>query len=135
MKQGIVWSFETARFTVSLEIERDRHYQYDGDDENGETQAKLDSGEYVAFDSSVIVELDGKEIARDSLCGSVYTADNYKEFWTAHRDKDAMNRNCSIMRMERGSNVVIDHYFPDMVITAIKEARAYVAGFPIVRRA
>lgn len=135
---GTVWAFNAGRFQVRLEIERLRGYQYDGDDENGETQAKLDSGEYVAFESSVIVELDGEEIGRDSLYGSVYSADSVSEFWTAHRDSDPMNRNCSIMRAARGENVVICHYFPDMVRSAVREAREHVKAMrpaPYIRAA
>ncbi|RWX70436.1 hypothetical protein EN780_03310 [Mesorhizobium sp. M4B.F.Ca.ET.089.01.1.1] len=124
---GTVWVHATRRFRVRLEIEPDTAYQYDGDDENGETQAALDNGEFVAFDSAVIVELDGQEIARDTLCGSVYSADTFAEFWTAHRDSDPGNRNCSIMRASLGSNVSICHYFPDMVRLAISEARQHVA--------
>lgn len=122
-KWGRVWEFNTGRFCVALEIERDSNYQYDGDDPDGETQAKLDSGEYVAFDSRVVVELDGIEVGADSLCGSVYENGKASEFWTAHRDSDPMNRNCSIMRAARGSNVCICHYFPGMVASAIREAR------------
>lgn len=133
MRQGTVWSFNTERFTVALEIERDRHYQYDGDDVDGETQAKLDSGEYVAFDSRVVVYFDNEEIASDSLCGSVYGAGDYSDFWKAHRDSDAMNRNCSIMRAARGGNVVICHYFTDMVRIAIAAARQYCNKFPRLR--
>ena len=62
-----VWTFDTARFRVALQITPDYAYRYDGDDEDGETQAKLDSGEYVAFDSRVVVMLDGEEIGSDSL--------------------------------------------------------------------
>jgi hypothetical protein len=120
---GTVWSYRTKRFTVSLKLERDYRYKYDGDDEDGETQAKLDSGEYVAFDSAVTVELDGEEIGFDSLHGSVYGADTVAEFYTAHRDPDVMNRNCSIMRAAMGDNVVICHYFPGMVLQAISAAR------------
>ncbi|MER9833391.1 hypothetical protein NKJ28_00240 [Mesorhizobium sp. M0145] len=123
---GTVWVHTTARFRVRLEIEPDFVYRYDGHDENGETQAKLDSGEYVAFDSAVIVELDGEEIARDSLGGSVYAADEIAEFWTAHRCSDPMNRNCSIMRAARGGNVSICHYFPGMISEAIDAARCAV---------
>jgi hypothetical protein len=135
MRQGIVWEFKTKNFVISLHIERERHYQYDGDDEDGETQAKLDSGEYVAFDSFVTVECNGVTIGRDSLCGSVYSKDNYHKFWTAHRDPNPLNRNCSIMRKARGANVVICHYFPSMVSQAIKEARDYLSRFPRVRAA
>lgn len=124
---GTVWIFNTARFQVRLEIEPINGYRYDGDDENNETQTALDNGDYVAFESRVIVELDGAEIASDSLYGSVYERDNVKAFWTDHRDSDPMNRNCSIMRTARGENVAIGHYFPDMVSIAIKEAREHVA--------
>lgn len=125
------WSFTTDRFSVVLRIEPDYGYVYDGDDEDGETQAKLDSGEYVAFDSDVCVYIDGVEIARETLGGSVYDADNVKEFWTAHRDANPMHRNCSIMRGKHG-NVSIGHYFPDMVRQACAEARKAVAKFQSV---
>lgn len=125
---GTVWSFETARFRVSLSLSRDRGYRYDGDDESGEIQAKLDSGEYVAFDSAVTVELDGVEIAADYLGGSVYDRETVSEFWTGHRDSDPMNRNCSLMRAAKGGNVCIGHYFPDMVAQAVAEARAHIAA-------
>jgi hypothetical protein len=118
---GRVWEFKTARFVVALEIQRDRGYQYDGDDEDGETQAKLDSGEYVAFDSCVVVEFDGEEIARDSLCGSVYASGETSEFWTAHRTSAPEGRN-----YQPGQNYVVCHYFPDMVRTACEAAREYI---------
>lgn len=130
---GTVWVHATRRFRVRLEIEPDRSYRYDGDDENGEIQAKLDSGEYVAFDSAVVVELDGEEIARDTLSGSVYGANEVAEFWTSHRDANPMNRNCSIMRAARG-NITICHYFPDMVRIAIAEAREHVAHIRVPPR-
>ncbi len=135
MNYETVWSFETARFRVTLDIAEEFGCQYDGDDENGETQAALDSGEYVAFDSIVRVYLDGREIGADGLGGSVYTANEVSEFWTAHRDKDAMNRNCSIMRGKRGDNVVICHYFPDMVRIAVAEARKALSSVPPMRDA
>ena len=124
-----VWSFSTARFTVALEITEDYGYQYDGDD-NGETQALLDSGDYVAFDSSVVVRLDGREIGRDSLGGLVYSADEMSDFWTAHRDPDVMNRNSSA---RPGVPVCIGHYLPEMVRQAIAEARATLAHAPAMR--
>ena len=135
---GTVWVHNVGRFQVRLQIEPISGYQYDGDDEKGETQAKLDSGEFVAFESSVIVDLDGEEIGRDDLYGSVYSADQVSEFWTAHRDSDPMNRNCSIMRQARGANVVICHYFPDMVRNAVQAAREHVLTMrpaPFIRAA
>lgn len=131
------WQFKTSRFTVALYLERDRGYRYDGDDQDGETQDKLDSGEYVAFDSSVIVTCDGREIGRDDLGGSVYAADEVPDFFTAHRDPDPNNRNTLAMAAR---NTVICHYFPEMVRNAIREAResirasrAAVEALPRVR--
>lgn len=122
------WRFRTKRFTVSLYLKRDWGYQYDGDDAGGETQEKLDSGEYVAFDSTVEVELDGEVIAHNTMSGSVYAADEVAQFFTGHRDIDPMNRNCSIMRAAHpaGPNVSICHYFPGMVSEACEDARDYV---------
>lgn len=112
---GTLWSFRAGRFTVSLRLEQDYGYQYDGDDEDGETQAKLDSGEYVAFDSAVIVELDGNEIAADYLGGSVYA--DTQDFVTEHYGLAAKGR-------ADGCNY--GAYFPDMVRQAISEARQFV---------
>lgn len=132
-----LWTFKTARFAVRFDIMPDYGYQYDGDDENGETQAALDSGEMVAFDSRVVVSLDGEEIGSDHLGGSVYYANKVAEFYTAHRDRDPMNRNCSIyrdhMKATTGHLCTICHYFPDMVTQAIAEARAFLATAPRMR--
>ena len=138
---GTVWTFKAGRFVVSLELIRDHGYQYDGEDEDGETQAALDAGQLVAFDSFVSVELDGEQIGADALCGSVYGRDEVAAFYSDHRSADPMNRNCSIMRAARG-NCSICHYFPDMVRQAIAEARgtiearkAIAARLPIMQAA
>jgi hypothetical protein len=120
---GIKWRFETANFVIRFRIERDHNYIYDGDDENGETQAALNSGDYVAFNSFVEVEYEGEVIGTDALFGSVYGADTVADFWTAHRADNPMERNSSIMRLKRGKNACICHYFPDMVREAVREAR------------
>jgi hypothetical protein len=139
MNTETVWKFNTARLSVKLNLSRDPHFRYDGEDKNGEVQRKLNCGEFIAFDSVVIVELDGKEIAADYLGGSVYSWNNIHEFWTAHRDRDPMNRNCTIMRAawraKTGgqNNVGIGHYFPDMVREACKEARAKLAELSEIR--
>lgn len=132
---AVKWQFRTKRFRVALEVNPEHGYRYDGDDESGEIQAKLDSGEYVAFESAVVVYLDGIEIAANYLGGSVYAADEMAEFWTGHRDPDPMNRNCSEMRAARGDHVVIGHYFPDMVREAIAEARDILRARSVYIRA
>lgn len=133
-----VWAFKTRRFEVSLKLEQDQHYRYDGDDEDGSTQAKLDSGEYIAFTSKVCVDLDGVEIGSNWLSGSVYAANTVPEFWMAHRDPNPMHRNSSIMRAAKGDNVVVSHYFPGMVKEAIAEAREHIRDLdppPYIRTA
>ena len=105
-----------------------------GDDPDGETQTKLDSGEYVAFDSVVRVYMDGVEISSNSLSGSIYASNDVRSFWTAHRDSNPMNRNCSIMRAACGCSF-ISHYFPDMVREAIDDARRFVRRAPRLRAA
>lgn len=116
------WTFETPRFAVCLDLEYQHDYRYDGDDEDGETQDALDSGELVAFDSRVVVYLKGPngnrvQIASDYLGGSVYNAIGTAAFWTAHRTSDASGRNCSM------NSYRVVHYFPDMVRQAVKLAR------------
>jgi hypothetical protein len=115
-----VWSFRSGRVRVALEIRQDVGYRYDGDDEDGETQAALDCGEMVAFDSTLTVEVDGQEVGSDHLGGSVYYFGQESEFWTAHRDPNPANRNSTANPRE---GVCIGHYFPDMVREAIREAR------------
>lgn len=135
----VVWSFHTPNFRVQLEIETDYNYRYDGDDEDGSTQAALDAGDMVAFNSAVVVYLncpsfpDDVELGRSSLCGSVYYRGQEREFWTAHRDPNPDNRNCTLMRAKRGQNVSMCHYFPGMVQDAILEARANFAKLQLPR--
>jgi hypothetical protein len=124
------WSFETARFEVALYIEP-AYYETWGDDE---TDDGIRSGRLVCFDSTVVVSLDGEEIAADNLGQSVYEDGNVKAFWTDHRDPDPMNRNCTIMRAARGENAVVCHYFPSMVRQAISEARAALRNVPYIRQ-
>lgn len=120
-----VWEFKTPRFRVVASVKWDPDYQFDGDDPEGEAQCKINSGEYIAFDSRVLVYLDGQEIGADYLSGSVYEEGKESEFWTAHRGADPMTRNCSLMRAERG-NITFCHYFPSMVSEALEGAREYV---------
>lgn len=119
--EGTVWTFKSGRYLVSLIIVRDYCYQYDGVGRR-KTQAKLDSGEYVAFDSTVTVEFEGVVIGRDDLGGSVYAADEIQQFWQAHRTDPAGSRN-TLENKARG--VVYCHYFPDMVRIAIANARTF----------
>lgn len=127
----LAWKFKTRRFRIELRIYRISECEwagrkYDGDDPDGQIIAELRSGALRAFDSELIVELDGIEVASDWLCESIYRDGEEHEFWTAHRDPDPMWRNSSIMRAANGNNVAICHYFPGMVKETIRQARTYV---------
>lgn len=115
-----MWSFETRNFLVVASIEPSAHVDCSFD-ETGETAAKIDSGEWCAFDTFVTVYCRGQVVGQDVLCESIYA--DPREFFTAHRDADPMNRNCTIMRAKNGDNVSICHYFPGMVVDAVRQAR------------
>lgn len=122
MASYTAWQFKTASFRVYLEV----HEEYDTDlswDDDGSALEGLNNGTLTAFTAEVIVRHrdTGLRLGSDSLSGCIYSS--VDEFVTGHRDTDPMNRNCSIMRAARGENVVICHYFPDMVRSAIHEAR------------
>lgn len=126
-----MYEFTIGRFTIAADI----HPAHDLDlswDDDGETRANLESGLWEAFDTNVTVSLNGAEIASQWLCGSIYA--DPAEFFTAHRDADPMNRNCTIMRAAwRGegnpdAKVSICHYFPGMVHESVQEARAWLAS-------
>lgn len=124
-----LWTFKTARFQVSLLAEIERYPDLSWRDEEQERYDAEHGVEYYCF--SVVVLLDGRVIARDTLGDSGYA--NPHDFAREHRDPDPMNRNCSIMRAARG-NVCIGHYFPDMIHTAIGEAREYLSkALPRIR--
>ena len=117
-----VWSFKTRNFQVDLMISP---CEIDPEDslEFPEDVELVRSGQVEWFDASVAVKHlpTGIELGSDHLgCCSYY---DFESFFEGHRDKDPMNRNCSIMREAKGSNVVICHYFPSMVRESISAAR------------
>ncbi len=110
----IMREFTAGRFTVIASIEPD----YDCDtsfDETGETQEKINSGEWECFSTKVAVLLDGHEIAAEYLGGSIYA--DPADFFTVHVG-------LAIKSREDGRNY--GSYFPGMIRTAISEAREYV---------
>lgn len=134
-----VWKFETARFRVALEIEPEdmapeESFEFEED------IAAVRNGAVEWFQALVVVYLKGKDgaerrIGWDSLGGCAYRT--RAEFYEAHRDPDPMNRNCTIMRRERGGDIdakiAICHYFPDMVSVAITDARKTLSETPRMR--
>ena len=129
------WSFETPSFLVAFEPEPETVdpadcFQFDDDIEIAR------SGElHDWFCAVVTIYLKrgdrGDPIGRDVLGGCSYAS--FRDFTTGHRDRDPMNRNCSLMRAARGG--VICHYFPDMVRAAAADARRNVAATPKLRAA
>lgn len=125
-----MWTFHTRDWTVKAVI-ADSMYADTSFDETGETADKIASGEWRAFDTTVKVYFRGQLIGEDALGESIYA--DPREFFTAHRDSDPLNRNCSVMRAARGDSSAICHYFPDMVREAIRNARRNIAERPKLR--
>lgn len=119
-----VWSFETARFRVELQTMPEDLDPADSFEMQEDIDA-VHNGDVLWFQARVVVYLDGKTVGIDTLGGCAYNS--FEEFYTSHRDRDPMNRNCSIMRAAHGGNVVLCHYFPSMVAEAIADARRNIA--------
>ena len=120
-----VWSFETANLRVTYDVAPEDDLDLSWDDD-GSTREGLESGKYVAFVARVRVvhKTTGAELGVDYLGSCIYES---AEAFISHRDPDPMNRNCSLMREARGANACIGHDFPDMVSSAIHEARKQLA--------
>lgn len=110
-----IWSFSTAKFTVSLEITPSMFPDLSWAD--AETREKIESGFYTVFDSRVIVRHNetGAELGADYLVESVY--ENPSDF----RDHFGMTRGG------------FGSYFADMVKEAINQARESVANLGALR--
>lgn len=121
-RETIMREFKTKNFRVVASIEPDQDVDTSFD-ETGETAAKVQSGEWEAFQTSVRVFYRGAELGADYLGGSIYAdpADFFKEHigLAAKSRADGCNYGC---------------YFPDMVRGAISEARKALADVPRVRR-
>ena len=117
---NVIWKFKTANLTVLVTAET----EYDPDvsfDETGETADKIASGEWEIFCAKATVLFQGNEIGTDYLGNCIYA--DIKEF----RDHIGL----VIKSRDDGRNY--GSYFPDMVKTAISEARDYLRAFPKVR--
>jgi len=118
-----IWSFRTESVRVDLEVDfcpedpKD-HFEFEEDIE------AVVSGEVLWFDATVNVYVHDVHVSWDHLGACAYAT--FLDFVEGHRDSDPMNRNCSVMRAAR-KNAVVCHYFPDMVRTAVAEARQVIA--------
>lgn len=122
---GEIWSFATKNFRVALEVAPE-DTDPEGSFELEEDVEFARQGGAAWFCARVAVYgSGGAEIGTDYLGGCSYRS--FEEFYQSHRDKDPMNRNCSIMRAAQGDNVCICHYFPSMVSEAVSDARKNLA--------
>lgn len=112
MNHDTVWEFKTARFRVALEIEPEDMDPADSFEFQEDIEAVRD-GCVEWFQARVVVYLDGREIAWDSLGGCAYYS--VREFYTAHRQ-------------HKGGD-----YFTDMVREACREARKALGDMPHIR--
>lgn len=101
-----MWKFETKNFLITWDIEPDEDVDASFD-ETGETQRKLDSGEWEAFESimTCTYKPTGAVLAEEALCGSIYA--DPSEF-----------------RDHIGAQGKWGSYFKDMVLTVCHESRA-----------
>jgi hypothetical protein len=112
MRGEQVWKFETARFTVALEIEPEDMDPADCFQFQEDIDA-VRNGEVEWFQARVAVYLDGVLVGWDSLGGCAYRS--VAEFYDGHIG-------------QKGS------YFTDMVRQAIADARKMLCDRPQLRR-
>ena len=106
-----MWQFKTKNFTVVWFVEPSIDVDISWD-ETGEVLAKLQSGEFTAFDSTIKVFYQGNEVGSDHLGESIYS--------------DVMD-----FRREAIGNGAA--YFRDMVSYAIEQARETLRRSPYIR--
>lgn len=113
--EGTLWNCDTPNFNLRLILSRQWGFEYDGEDEDGETQRQLDNGTLVAFDSELRITLrqgEGVIVGRAYLGSSVYQSGNIAPF-------------------------LKDGYFRDMLREASEEARAAIEAMrnelPVMR--
>ncbi len=112
-----IWEFNTERFRIVMTAEE----EYDLDlswDDSGEIREKIENGLLEVFCAKCAVYLDGREISADYLGECIYeTADDFRD-----------HLGLAAKRRADGKSYV--SYFSDMVRTAIKEARDFIANHP-----
>lgn len=122
MGKQIVWSFKTARHEVRLLVQEEEDNPADHFD-NFEDIEDIRNGRCEWFMARVQVLRDGKVIGEDILGACAYQS--FEDFFASHRTDTADFRN-TLANKARG--VSIGHYFPDMVRSAISEARQLLAN-------
>jgi len=131
MSDELIWNFATPNFTVRVDALPEEDWDLSWDD-TGEVCSGLISGRYVGFCARAqVIDSDGNVLATDYLGNCIYAS--LQDFASGHRDPDPLNRNCSLMRQARGQNMIICHYFPDMVRIVCDKARTTLRKHGAIR--
>lgn len=126
-----IWSFETENFRVVAtaepeEIDPADSFEFEDDIEFARSG---DPAHWFCAVVTVFHKPTGMELGSDCLGGCSYNS--FEEFVSGHRQGGPENRNTLAMKAR---NIVIGHYFPDMVAEAISRARASLSSLPTLRR-
>lgn len=119
--RNVLREFNTANFQVVLSWEWEDYPDVSWDD-TGEVREKLESGEWGNFCFGVHVYLNGSEVAADYLGNSIYA--DPMEFAREH---------IGLAAKHRADGCNYGCYFPDMLRTALNEARSTVAKLQSVK--
>lgn len=128
IRHNAAWSFETARFFVGFYAEEEDMDPKDSFEFPDDIEFASSGNDGAWFAARVSVWLksenpyDWQELGADHLGGCSYNS--VEEFYTAWRTSADEFRNTLA---NKDAHRVICHYFPDMVRTAIKEARTALA--------
>jgi hypothetical protein len=122
--EGVLWRFDTKRFTVAFWAEEEELPPEDSFEfpEDVEFAREGDPSHWFCAFVGVFEGATDEEahcVGYDCLGGCSYNS--FDEFVASHREGGEDNRNCFATKAR---NVVICHYFPSMVREAISQARA-----------
>lgn len=117
MTYGRLRTFKTKNFMVALDYEPDSCTDLSWD--NGEVAHKLDTGEYQCVEFRVTVYWNGTVLSREYLGQSIYA--DPAEFGREH---------IGLADKRRAEGLNFGCYFPQMVASAIAEARGHFANLP-----
>jgi len=115
-----IWQFNTAHFRIILDWDYDDYADMSWD-ETGETQDKIASGEWAAYNFQVRVMCGGREIGNSYLGGSIYA------------DPADFRDHIGLAIKSRADGCNYGSYFSDMVKEAIGEARKTLCSAPRLR--
>lgn len=122
---GVIRKFKTRNFTIIVDALPEDNLDLSWDD-TGETAAKLDTGEYVAFVARARVFMGKAELASDYLGGCIYpTLSDFMD----HRACGIQNRGYELA----GTPGRCGSYFSQMVADVCEAARKHVCELQAVK--